>query len=109
MREKLFTLTRKQRDEMERRYRQTRERRVGDRLQAILLLDGGRSLSEVTEILRIHPKTIKRWIKGFAQHGIDELCRLQYDGSEADLSAEQITKLRAWLDEQIRSTKEAIA
>ena len=62
MREKLFTLTRSQRDDLWRRYKQTTERRVAERLHAILLLDEGRSASDVSAILHLHPKTLKRWI-----------------------------------------------
>jgi hypothetical protein len=39
MREQLFTLTRSQRDDLWRRYKQTSDRRVAERLHAILLLD----------------------------------------------------------------------
>jgi hypothetical protein len=41
MRAKRFTLSRSQRDDLERRYKQTRERLLSDRIQAILLLDAG--------------------------------------------------------------------
>ena len=109
MREKLFTLTRKQRDDMGRRYKQTSERRIADRIQAILLLDGGRNAGEVAQILRISQKTIKRWVKVFATYGLDELCTLKYEGSEAPLTPEHLTRFEAWLDESIRTTKEAVA
>ena len=38
MREKLLSLTRSQRDDLKRRYTQTAERRISERLQAILRL-----------------------------------------------------------------------
>ncbi len=62
MREKLFTLTRSQRDDLWRRYKQTTERRVAERLNAILLLDEGRSRGDVRAVSHLHPKTLKRWI-----------------------------------------------
>lgn len=80
---------------------------MGDRIQAILLLDGGRSLKEVAQILRVSPKTIKRWVKIFVGQGFEALCTLAYEGTEPDVTPAQMTRLRAWLDEQIRSTKEA--
>src|ERR1051325_10596555 len=109
MREKLFTLTRKQRDDMQRRSKQTNARRIADRIQAILLLDGGRNTGDVAEILHVTPKTIKRWVKTFAQHGLDELCTLTYDGPEAALTKEHLGRFEAWLDDEVRTTKEAIA
>ena len=69
MREKLFTLTRSQRDDLWRRYKQTTDRHVAERLHAILLLDEGRSAHEVGAILHLHPKTLKRWVKLFAAKG----------------------------------------
>lgn len=109
MREKLFALTRSQRDDLWRRYKQTSERRVAERLHAILLLDAGRSGSEVSAILHLHPRTLKRWIKIFATSGVEALCTFNYVGNIPWLSDVQIQQFSAWLDEQVRSTKEAIA
>jgi transposase len=109
MRDRLFTLTRKQRKDMEGQYRQTSERRIGERIQAILLLDAGRTAREVAEILRVHPKTIKRWVKIFAEHGRDDLVTLKYEGQDGLLTRQHREQFELWLDEQIRSTKEAIA
>ena len=108
MREKLFTLTRTQRDAMERRHRQTTDRRVAERIHCILLLERGRNAREVAEILRLSTKTIKRWVKIYAEHGLDELCTLHYEGNDGRLAPEQLERLQAWLDDGIRSTKEAI-
>lgn len=109
MREKLFTLTRSQRDDLWRRYKQTEDRRVAERLHAILLLDEGRSAKDVSAILHLHPKTLKRWIHTFATAGVDALCAFHYVGNTTSLDAAQLQQFTTWLDEQIRSTKEAIA
>ena len=45
-------------------------------------------------------------MKIFADGGLEALCTLGYEGTDADLTAAQITSLRQWLDEQIRSAKE---
>jgi transposase len=109
MREKLFTLTRSQRDDLWRRYKQTSDRRVAERLHAILLLDEGRSGPEVSAILHVHPKTLKRWVKLFATTGVEGLCSFNYVGNTAWLTDDQIQQFTTWLDERVRSTKEAIA
>jgi transposase len=109
MREKLFTLTRSQRDDLWRRYKQTTDRRVAERLHAILLLDEGRSASDVSAILHLHPKTLKRWIKRFTALGVDGVCIFQYVGGEGWMTTEQLEQFTTWLDEAVRSTKEAIA
>ena len=109
MREKLFTLTRSQRDDLWRRYKQTTERRVAERLHAILLLDEGRSASDVSAILHLHPKTLKRWIKRFTARGVDGVCTFQYIGGAGWMTTEQLEQFTTWLDDAVRSTKEAIA
>ena len=109
MRDKLFTLSHKQRDDLERRYKHTSERRISERIQAILLLDTGQSREQVARIVRVNPKTITRWVQIFVRYGIDTLCTLHSGGNEANLTLAEQQHLIVWLDAGVRSTKEAIA
>jgi transposase len=109
MREKLFTLTRSQRDTLERRYKQTSERRIAERIQAILLLDAGHNREQTARILRVNAKTITRWVQLFVQVDLETYCSLQSGGNDAMLTPEQQQQFCTWLDQQVRSTKEAIA
>lgn len=109
MREKLFTLTRSQREDLWRRYKQTSDRRVAERIHAILLFDEGRSAPDVSAILHLHPKTLKRWVRIFATSGVEALCSFNYVGNTTWLTDAQIQQFTTWLDERVRSTKEAIA
>jgi transposase len=108
MRAKRFTLSRSQRDDLERRYKQTRERLLSDRIQAILLLDAGHNREQVARILRLNPKTITRWIDIYVEAGIDTLCTLPAGNTSAALTQDQQKQLRVWLDADVRTTKEAI-
>lgn len=109
MREPLFKLSHSQREEMQRRYKRTSERRISERIHAILLLDSGRNLPEVADILTIHPKTIRRWIRIFVELGLDALCTLDYKGQDELLSPEQLSQLKAWLDDGLHSCAEICA
>ncbi|MEI8164896.1 MAG: winged helix-turn-helix domain-containing protein [Chloroflexales bacterium] len=109
MREKRFTLTRSQRDDLERRDKQTPERRISERIQAILLLDAGHNREQVARILHVNAKTITRWVQIFVRSGMDILCTLQSGGNDSILTPTQQQQLTAWLDSTVRSTKEAIA
>ena len=51
MRQKLFTLSRSQREDMWRRFKHTNDRRISERLHAILLLDSGQNADAVSSIL----------------------------------------------------------
>ena len=108
MREKLFSLSRSQREAMWRRFKQTDDHRIAERLHAILLLDSGQNASAVCSILHIHPKTLKRWISAFVAGGEDALTTFQYAGCDGLLSSEQQQQFITWLDADVRSTVEAI-
>jgi transposase len=108
LREKLFTLSRTQREEMWRRLKQTDDRRIAERLHAILLLDSGQNADAVSAILHIHLKTLKRWIKAFASDGEEALTSFNYVGGDGWMTAEQ-QQFTTWLDADVRSTTEAIA
>lgn len=109
MREKQFTLSRSQREQMWRRFKQTDDRRVAERLHAILLLDGGQNAQSVCSILHIHLNTLKRWVTIFVSGGEEALTTLNYLGGDGMLSAAQQQQLSTWLEEEVRSTAEAIA
>ena len=108
MREKLFTLSRTQREDMWRRFKQTDDRRIAERLHAILLLDSGQNAEAVSTILHVHPKTLKRWVKAFASGGEEALTRFNYVGGDSWLTDEQHQQFTTWLDADVRSTAEAI-
>jgi len=108
MRDKLFTLSRSQREAMWRRFKQTDDRRIAERLHAILLLDDGQNAEAVSRILQIHPKTLKRWVKTFAAGGEVALTTFNYVGGEGWLTPDQQLQFTTWLDASIRSTAEAI-
>ena len=108
MRQKLFALSRSQREDMWRRFKQTDDHRVAERLHAILLLDSGQNADAVSSILHIHPKTLKRWIKAFASGGEDALLSLKYGGGDGWMTDEQQQQFTTWLDSDVRSTAEAI-
>mgnify|MGYP000860948034 FL=1 len=107
MREKLFTLSRSQREAMWRRFKQTDDHRIAERLHAILLLDSGQNAAAVTAILHIHPKTLKRWITAFVAGGEEALTTLHYAGGDGWLTDDQQQHFTTWLDADVRSTAEA--
>ena len=89
MREKLFMLSRSRRDDMWRRFKQTDDHRVAERLHAILLLDSGQNAEAVSRILHVHPKTLKRWVKAFASGGEAAPTSFNYVGGDGWLTDQQ--------------------
>lgn len=109
MREKQFRLSRSQREDMWRRVKQTDDRRIAERLHAILLLDAGQNAESVSTILHIHRNTLKRWVKTFVAGGEQALTTLNYVPAAGNLSPAQLEQFRIWLDAEVRSTAEAMA
>ena len=109
MRQKLFTLSRSQREDLWRRFKQTDDRRIAERLHAILLLDSGQNADAVSAILHIHPKTLKRWVNAFASGGEDALTSFKYVGGDGWMTDAQVHQFTTWLDTDVRSTAAAIA
>jgi transposase len=108
MSEKLVNLGWDEREELERRYKRTHARRISERIQAILLLDDGRTRDQVAHIVQVNPKTITRWVQIYAQMGIEALCTLHYTGNAGALNAAQQHQLAVWLASRSRSTQEAL-
>ena len=73
------------------------------------MLDAGHSRDEVARTLHVNPKTTTRWVHVFVRAGIDTLCTMQSGGNDPILTTPQQEQLVAWLDADVRSTKEAIA
>jgi transposase len=94
---------------MWRHFKQTDNRRVAERLHAILLLDSGQNTQAVSNILHVHPKTLKRWVTAFASGGQAALTSFSYVGGDGWLTDEQQQQFTNWLDADVRSTAEAIA
>lgn len=112
MRKKLFNLSKKEREELENKYREERDKRIAQRILCILLLHGGKSAKEVAIVLMVRVKTIKRWIKIFTKFGIHGLCTLNYknNGAVCELNNAQIEELKTFLNSEIRSsTKEVMS
>lgn len=94
---------------MWKRFKQSDNRRVAERLHAILLLDSGQNAHSVCAILQIHPNTLKRWVKAFVAGGEEMLTTLNYAPATGNLTTAQQQQLGTWLDAAVRSTAEAVA
>lgn len=110
MREKQFKLSRKEREELERRYKQEKDKRVAQRIQCIILLHDGKNAKEVAKILMVSKKTVKRWIKMFVRYGLEGLCSLNYDksGLDCELSEQQLEELERYLSSEVRSSAKEV-
>ena len=102
-------LSEKQRANLRREHRRTRERRQADRIKSLLLLDDGWTYEEVAEVLLLDDETIRRWEKCYLECGLEQLQQDNYQGSEGKLTTKQEEEVKNHLVRHLyQSTKEII-
>ena len=103
-----FQLTAKQIAALRVTHKTLRDRRLADRVKAIVLLGTGWSASEVAQALLIDEKTVYNWLEKYQQGGKDELLTLCYSGKPCSLTEEQQKELAKHLDENTYRTSKEI-
>jgi transposase len=91
---KPITLTAEQRKEIERRRKETPDRRVYQRLTAVLAVASGKSREEVAELLGVSLSQLGEWLRVFRNEGLDALCTLLYKGDPGNLTPDQVQRLK---------------
>src|SRR5215213_11493432 len=92
---KPITLTDEQRKEIERRRKQTLDRRVYQRLTAVLAVASGKSREDVAELLGVSLSQLGEWLRVFRNEGVEALCAIHNKGDPGNLNPKQIAQLKA--------------
>jgi transposase len=91
---KPIVLTPQQRREVERRRKGTLDRRVYQRLTAVLAVAEGKSRTEVADLLGIGLTQLGEWLRVFRNKGLEVLCTLHYKGDPGNLTPNQVEQLK---------------
>src|SRR4051795_9682439 len=91
---KIIRLTEQQRRDIGERRRQAQDRRIYQRLSAVLWGDAGRTREEVAELLGVSARQVGDGRRIFRNKGLDELCPLHYRGDPGRLRPAQVERLR---------------
>jgi transposase len=83
-----------QRRELHRRRHQTHDKRVYERLSAVLWVADGRTRFEVADLLGRSVRQLAEWLRLFRNHGLDVLCTVYNRGDPGNLSAGQMELLK---------------
>jgi len=87
-----------------------RDKKVADRIKAILSLNAGFSYSQIATILLLDEVTLRRYVQKFQEKGIDGVLEYRYTGGQARLSSMQQQAIKAYFTEGTPQTaKEAVA
>ena len=91
---KPIVLTAEQRAEIERRRKETLDRRVYQRLSAVLAIAAGKTREEVIAWLGVRRTQLGQWLRIYRNTGLDALCTLHYKGDPGKLTASQVEQLK---------------
>lgn len=90
-------------------HKQTREKRLADRIKAILYVHFGLSYEEIAKLLLFDEVTVRRYFKQFEEKGVDGLLEYRYTGGQTRLTASQEVELKVHLkDNTKRTAKEVV-
>src|SRR5436853_7703754 len=78
---KTIQLTPRQRNDIEERRRHAQDRRIFQRLSAVLWIDAGRTREEVAQLVGVSTRQVGQWLRIFRNKGLEQLCTLHYPSS----------------------------
>jgi transposase len=76
------------------RRRYALDKRVANRLSAVLWVADGRTGRQVAELLGVTPRQVRKWLQRFRTHGLDALCTLGFQGDPGKLRPAQVERLK---------------
>jgi transcriptional regulator with XRE-family HTH domain len=76
---KAIVLTAEQRKEVERRRKKTLDRRIYQRLTAVLTVAAGYTPEDIAQLLGVDFAQLSHWLRVFRNDGLDALCTLAAD------------------------------
>jgi transposase len=91
---KPIQLTREQRREIERRRKASHDRRLYERLTAVLGVAAGRTRTDVADLLGVSLTQLGEWLRVFRNQGLDALCTLHNKGDPGNLTVPQVEQLK---------------
>jgi transposase len=91
---KTIQLTPQQRNDISERRRQAQDRRIYQRLSAVLWSDGGRTREEIAELVGVSTRQVGQWFRIFRNKGLEQLCTLHYQGDPGRLRPAQVERLK---------------
>lgn len=92
-------------------HKQVRDKRLADRIKAVLYVHYGLSYHEIVKLLLLDETTIRRYVNQFKTEGLDGLLKFHYSGGQTKLTQAQELELKTHLSqgETIFLTAKAVA
>jgi transposase len=98
---KTIQLTPRQRKDISDRRRHAPDRRIYQRLSAVLWSDEGRSREVIADLLGVSTRQVGQWLRIFRNKGLDELGTLHYQGDPGRLGPAQVGRLKREIEKGV--------
>src|SRR4051794_13782373 len=105
---KTIRLTPQQRRDIGERRRHAPDRRIYQRLSAVLWSEDGRSREEIAALLGVSTRQVGQWLRIFRNKGPDELCTLHYQGDPGRLGPAQVGRIKQEIAKRVFHNAEQI-
>jgi len=90
-----LTLEPQVRQEIERLRHKTHDKRIAQRLSALLWVADGKTQLEAANLLGVTQRQVRKWLRLFRTAGLEALCTLHHRGDPGNLHPAQIERLKA--------------
>lgn len=101
-------LTTDQVSELRLEHRKERDKKLADRIKAILSLNAGHEYSQVAQILLLDEVTLRRYVRQYQENGIAGLLEMRYMGGKTTLNLSQELELKEYLRDNTKRTAKEI-
>jgi transposase len=91
---KPISLDAQQRRDLERCHHESHDKRLYERLSAVLWVADAETRFEVADLLGRGVRRLAEWLRLFRIRGVDALCNLQHGGDPGNLTAGQVERLK---------------
>lgn len=102
-------LTDKQVRVLRQTHRSVRDKKLADRIKAILSLNSGHEYSQAAQILLLDEVTLRRYVKNYQEKGVGGLLEMRYAGGKSNLTSNQEQELKEFLKVNTKRTAKEIA
>ncbi len=101
-------LDKSERDSLAARHRLERDKRICDRIKAILLLNNGWSYDKVAKALLLDSGTIRRYHAIYIDGEKSALLNFNYSGRSCELTQNQLDQLKSYVEENTPSASSQV-
>lgn len=89
-------------------HRQVKEKKLADRIKAVLMLNTGFTYEQISRALLLDEVTLHRYVEKFQEQGINGLLEFHYCGGPTKLTSTQEYELRSYLRENTQRTAKEV-